>query len=222
MITRRDWIFLAIANAVSLAIALVSARFQLGWRSATFAMILEMLMLGVYCARHSEPFFMRSFVFGLAAGWVELINDTWLIRRDILVYDPGGPFVLETPLYMPFTWALIFVTNCAVALWLDSKLRPLLAALAMALISGLYIPGFEAIAAKADWWYYQNVPMLFGLAPWFVIVGEALLALPLPMFSRWLAQKGSWKLALGLGAVEGIIIFVTTLIALTLVGAGSA
>jgi hypothetical protein len=219
MITRKDWLFLAAANLLSLVIALVSARFQLGWRSATFAMVIEMLLLGAYCIRHSEPFFVRAFVFGLAAGWVELINDTWLVRRQILVYDPGGPFVIDTPLYMPFTWALIFVTNCAVALWLSGKLKPVWAALAMAAISGLYIPGFEAIAAKADWWYYQNVPMMFGLAPWFVVLGEALLALPLPAFSRRLAQQSSLGVATALGAVEGLIIFVTTLIALKVVGA---
>ena len=72
----------------------------------------------------------------------------------------------------------------------------------------------EAIAAKADWWYYQNVPMMFGLAPWFVVLGEALLALPLPAFSRRLAQQSSLGVAAGLGAVEGLIIFATTLIAL--------
>jgi hypothetical protein len=222
MITRRDWLFLAVANALSLAIALVSARFQLGWRSATFAVVLEMLLLAVYCIRHPEPFFLRAFVFGLAAGWVELLNDTWLIRKGILVYDPGGPFVIDTPLYMPFTWALIFVTNCAVALWLSGKLQPIWAALAMAAISGLYIPGFEAIAAKADWWYYQNVPMLLGLAPWFVILGEALLALPLPAFARVLAKRSSLGTAVGLGALEGLIIFITTLIALKVVGACSS
>jgi hypothetical protein len=217
MISRKDWIFLGLANALSLLIALVSARFQLGWRSATFAMVLEMLLLGVYCVRHSEPFFVRAFVFGLAAGWVELINDTWLVQRGILVYDPGGPMVIDTPLYMPFTWALIFVTNCAVALWLSGKLQPVWAAIAMAAISGLYIPGFEAIAAKADWWYYRDVPMLLG-APAFVILGEALLALPLPAFSKRMAQRASFGVTVGLGVVEGLIIFVTTLVALKVVG----
>jgi hypothetical protein len=220
MITRRDWVFLAVANVVSLLIALVSAKYQLGWKAASFAVIVEALMLGIFCYRHTEPFFVRALVFGLAAGWVELINDTWLVRRDILVYDPGGPYVIDTPLYMPFTWALIFVTNCSVALWLNQKLGGLRAALAMAVISGLYIPGFEAIAAKADWWYYQNVPMVLGLAPVFVVVGEALLALPLPAFSAWFSRQKLW-VALALGVVEGLVIFATTLIALHLFPGGT-
>ncbi|HEX2733516.1 MAG TPA: hypothetical protein VHM70_18020 [Polyangiaceae bacterium] len=213
MITKRDWIFLAVANALSIAMALASARYHLGWGSATFAMAVELVLLWFYCSRHPEPFFLRAFAFGMAAGWVELINDTWLVRKDILVYYPGGPFVIDTPLYMPFTWALIFVTNCSVALWLAGKLKPISAALVMALISGLYIPGFEAIAAKADWWYYQHVPMLFGLAPWFVVLGEALLALPLSWFSTIMRRSSVW-VAVGLGALEGLLIFVTTLIAL--------
>jgi hypothetical protein len=217
VISKRDWIFIAIANGVSIAFALVSAVLHLGWKAATVSVAVELVMLGVYCLRHPEPFFARLFVFGLVAGLTELLNDTWLIQRDILVYDPGGPYILETPLYMPLSWALIFVTNGTVALWLYRKLGGTKAALAMAVISGLYIPGFEAIAAKADWWYYRDVPMLLGLAPLFVVLGEALLALPLPVMAARMA-RGSLALAAVFGVVEGLIIWATTVLALRVVG----
>ncbi|MBK7857763.1 MAG: hypothetical protein IPJ65_03865 [Archangiaceae bacterium] len=217
MISKRDWVFIAVANAVSLAIAGAAAALHLGWSAASASVVLELVMLGVFCFRHSEPLFSRLFVFGLAAGFAELGNDTWLIHRQILVYDPGGPFIIDTPLYMPFSWALIFVTNGTIALWLQQKLGGVKAALAMAAISGLYIPGFEAIAAKADWWYYRDVPMLFGLAPWFVVVGEALLALPLPAMAAAMQKRG-YALAAGLGVAEGLIVWGTTALALAVVG----
>lgn len=217
MISKRDWVFIAVANAVSLLIAGLAAALHLGWSAASFSVVLELLMLGIFCFRHSEPLFARLFVFGLAAGFAELANDTWLIRKAILVYDPGGPFVIDTPLYMPFSWALIFVTNGTIAYWLWNKLGGWKAALAMAAISGLYIPGFEAIAAKADWWYYQHVPMLMGLAPWFVVLGEALLALPLPAMTAAMQKRG-FGFAAGLGVVEGLIVWATTVLALQVVG----
>lgn len=217
MITRRDWLFILIANLVSIAFALIAAKGQLGWKAASLSVAVELVMLAVFCLRHPEPLFSKLFVFGLVAGFTELLNDTWLIDRKILIYDPGGPFVLDTPLYMPFSWALIFVTNGTVALWLWNRLGGWKAALAMGVISGLYIPGFEAIAAKADWWYYQNVPMLFGLAPLFVILGEALLALPLPKMVTVMQQKG-WPWVVGLGVAEGLVVWGTTVLALKLVG----
>lgn len=217
MIQKRDWVFIGVANAVSIVIALISAALHLGWKAASFSVVIEMILLGVFCLRHKEPLFARLFVFGLAAGFAELGNDTWLIRKAILVYDPGGPFVIDTPLYMPFCWALIFITNGTIALWLQQKLGGVKAALAMAAISGLYIPGFEAIAAKADWWYYRDVPMLFGLAPLFVVFGEALLALPLPAFATAMQKRGL-LFALGVGIAEGLIVWLTTIIALAVVG----
>ncbi len=217
MISKRDWLFILVANVVSLVIAGAAAALHLGWRAASASVVLELAMLAVFCFRHSEPLFSRLFVFGLAAGFAELVNDTWLIHRHLLVYDPGGPFIIDTPLYMPFSWALIFVTNGTVALWFQQKLGGWKAALAMAAASGLYIPGFEAIAAKADWWYYQNVPMLLGLAPLFVVLGEALLALPLPWASQAMQKRG-FAFAAALGAGEGLFVWLTTIIALAVVG----
>lgn len=218
MITRRDWLFIIIANAVSLAIALPAACFHWGWVAASAAVTAELLLLGWFCSRHPEPIFIRLFVFGLVAGWVELLNDTWLVAaRKVLVYDPGGPFVLDTPLYMPFTWALIFVTTGAIALWLWEKLGPLLSIPVMMLFSALYIPAFEAIAAAARWWFYRDVRMFMSLAPWFVILSEALLAAPLPWMSNRMRSAG-WGIVIILGVVEGLLIWGATALWLNIVG----
>ncbi len=217
VITKRDWHFLLVANGVAMGIALVSAQYALGWKAATVSTLVSGVMLAVYCIRHPEPLFVRLLVFGTAVGFTELINDTWLIDRAILIYDPGGPFIIDTPLYMPFCWALIFVTNGTVAVWLFQKLQGgWKAAIAMAIISGLYIPGFEALAAKADWWHYQNVSMFFGLAPNFVVLGEALLALPLPLMCVTLGRR-NFGVAVGLGVVEGLVVWGTTVLALAVV-----
>lgn len=217
VITPRDWRFIAIANVVALVIAGVSAKYQLGWKAASASVVVSSVMLAVFCLRHPEPLFARLLVFGLGVGFAELLNDTWLIDKNILIYDPGGPFIWKTPLYMPFCWALIFVTNGTIAAWLYGKLGGLKGALAMAAISGLYIPGFEATAAKALWWHYEHVKMLFGLAPDFVVLGEALLALPLPVMVVFFARR-NFGIALGLGILEGLIVWLTTALALAVTG----
>ncbi len=217
VITRRDWLFIASANAIAIAIALVSAKYQLGWAGATASVAIELTLLGVFCARHPEPLFARLLVFGIVVGFTELLNDTWLIDQGILVYAPGGPEVLKTPLYMPFCWALIFVTNGTVGIWLLQKLGGWKAAIALAVMSGLYIPLFEAVAAKALWWHYEKVPMLFGLAPTFVVLSEALLALPLPWMSARLVRDGL-RWAVFLGVVEGLFLWAVSALALALVG----
>lgn len=216
VITRRDWTFIVVTNAVVLLIALVSARFELGWVAATASVVLSGAMLALFCLGHPEPLFTRLFVFGVTVGFTELLNDAYLVGRELLVYPPGGPFIADTPLYMPFSWALILVTNGTIAVWLWQRLGPVRAPLAMAVVSGLYIPGFEALAAKANWWHYQHVPFLFG-APVFVILGEALLALPLPWMASTLARR-AFGVAVGLGVVEGLVVLLTTVLALRVVG----
>jgi|CXWL01.1.fsa_nt_gi hypothetical protein len=217
VITQSDWHFLLVANIVAMGIALVSAKYALGWKAASASVVISSLMLGYFCLRHPEPLFARLLVFGLAIGFTELLNDTWLIDKSILIYDPGGPFIIDTPLYMPFCWALIFVTNGTIAVWLFQKLNGgIKAALAMALLSGMYIPGFEALAAKAFWWHYENVSMFFGLAPNFVVLGEALLALPLPLMCVTLARR-HFGVSVGLGIVEGLVVWATTVLSLAVV-----
>ena len=217
VITRRDWVFIAVANLIALGIALISAKDALGWQTAALSVGLELVMLAVFCLRHPEPLFARLLVFGLAVGFTELLNDTYLIDRDILVYWPGGPYVWKTPLYMPLSWALIMVSSGMVSVWLYQTLGPVKAVAGVIILSALYIPGFEAMAAKADWWHYQHVRMYRNLAPDFVILGEALLAIPLPWMSVTLARKG-FGVAVGLGVVEGLVVFATTLFSLWLVG----
>jgi hypothetical protein len=217
-LSKADWLFIAFANAVCAVVAVVSARFALGWKAASLLAVVEIAMLGWYCFTHREKFFARLFVFGVVAGFVELLNDTWLVAgKRVLVYDPGGPFIVDTPLYMPFTWALIFVTLGSIALWLRQRLRRA-AAPAIAAAAALYIPGFEAVARLADWCFYQHVPMCLGLAPWFVVVGEALLAVPLPAMADALSTPLPWWRVVLLGVVQGLVIWGTSVIAFGLCG----
>jgi hypothetical protein len=199
-----------------MAIAGLAAHFALGWTAAAASVVLNLVLLVRFCWSHQERFFWRCFLFGLAAGVVELLNDTWLVSgKHVLVYPPGGPFVLDSPLYMPFTWALIFVTLGAVAVWLVEKTSMMSATLGMVVLSMLYIPGFEAVAKQANWWHYQNVPMMLGLAPWFVVVGEGLLAIPL---AWWFVRSTTHRMALLLGAAQGLVIWLATVVAFWMCG----
>jgi hypothetical protein len=199
-----------------LGLAFLSIHFSWGWMGATAAVASSALLLAWFCLRHHNPLFAKFFAFGLCAGVIELFNDTWLVRQGILVYTPGGPFIVETPAYMPLSWALIFVTNGAIAVWLQQKVGLVKASVLMALIAACYIPGFEAIAALANWWHYERVPMLWGLAPVFVVRSEGILALPLPLMNSQMIARGLWY-ACAMGCLEGLVIWGAT--ALCLFGA---
>ena len=217
MISKKDWIFIVVANLVGLLVAIPSVIFKWGWISATVMVALELVLLVWYCATHHERLLLKLLCFGLVAGFVELINDTWLIQaKEVLVYYPGGPRIIDTPLYMPFSWGLAFVTSGAIALTLYRKIGHWKSILAVAVMSGLYMPFYEGMAAGAQWWYYKDVPAI-GPVPWFVILGEALLALVLPWIAFQLTKR-TMRWAVIFGVFEGIFIWITTEIAIRLVG----
>jgi hypothetical protein len=69
--------------------------------------------------------------------------------------------------------------------------------------------------------------MCLGLAPWFVVVGDALLALPLPWMTNispkapggkeFVSTDAPWRVGLLVG-IEGLVIWGTSVIAFGLCG----
>ncbi len=54
-------------------------------------------------------------IVAIVAGWVELLADWWLVSKTgTLVYYPGGPFILRSPLYMPFAWGIVLIQTAYV------------------------------------------------------------------------------------------------------------
>jgi hypothetical protein len=77
---------------------------------------------------------------------------------------------------------------------------------AATVITGIYVPSFEALAHFADWWTYSNCKM-WGPVPWYIIVGEALIGLGLtPLVNFVMKGPQMWR-AIVAGAVAGLWIW---------------
>jgi hypothetical protein len=107
---KKETRFVIVTLIITVAVAAISARFHLTWRSG-FCLAAGMYMLLGWFAFSQKDFFLkRLLVFGVAAGVVELLADCWLVKNTgTLVYPTDEPMVACSPLYMPLAWAVILI-----------------------------------------------------------------------------------------------------------------
>ena len=212
-------IIFVVANVLGLALTLLGVWLKLGWISATLAAAFGFALESLWIIwRRGPRFSVHCWSFGLIAGFVELAADRWLVERlGVLVYAPGGPFVLSSPLYMPFAWGGMLQAGLLLGLWLERRWSLPVACLCTAVLFGLYLPLFEHLAHGSSWWSYRRTPLLAGTTPWFIVLGEILIGASLPLFARWLARdKRRWSPLVGVAA--GIWIGVAYALAWSFVG----
>lgn len=196
---RRDW-FVGLTLALAVAWAVASSFARAGWPTATGLVGLVLALDLVFILRRRDGLLGRLLVLCLVAGFVELAADHWLVRwSGTLDYTPGGPYVLSSPLYMPFGWACALLQLAYLGVRVGQRL-PLWAACVVAgLVGAINIPVYEHCARAAGWWAYKNTPML-GNAPHYIILGELAAVSLLPLFARAAARRPiGWSVALGLG-----------------------
>ncbi len=214
----RDFKFVVLTLFLMLGLNLPASIFALGWKSAAFNPALMCGLFAVYIVKYRDSYLLGWAVFGVAAGFTELAADWWLVHRtESLVYAAGEPMLVASPLYMPFAWALLLLQIGAIAHWLRGRMSKVKAAIVTGLIGGVNIPLYEHLAADADWWVYVSTPMVAN-APYYIILGEFLLALPLVWMVDGLEKLGPWKGGLLFGVVEGLVIFGAYVVAWWLVG----
>lgn len=156
----------------------------------------------------------RLLVFGLSGGLVELASDWWLVSvTKTLDYAAWGPFLIDSPAYMPMSWAGILLSMGFVGWVVRRRYGTLMGMLAATLVSGVYVPSFEALAHYAGWWVYKDCSM-WGAVPYYIIIGEALIGTALvPALVFVLAGK-MWR-AVVAGAAMGFWIGVAYAIGMT-------
>lgn len=208
--------FVLLTVALLLALDLVSSIFALGWKAivATLALMMALFIGRIVLAK--DKALLGWLVFGLVAGFAELVADWWLVRTGTLIYPQDEPMLWASPAYMPVAWAVVLTQVGTVATWLRSRLPALQAGLATALFAGINIPVYEHLAKGAKWWYYVETPMLFD-APYYVIVAEFLLALPLALWAGRIVS-GRLRDPVLLGLVEGLVMLAAVIVAFWLVG----
>lgn len=200
-----------------LLLNVVTSFFVKGWTGAGFNTALVSLIYLVYAVRARNPMLTHFLVLALVAGWAELAADWWLVvKTESLVYA-AGPKIVESPVYMPFAWMLVLAQVGLVGQWLRTRLSTWPAALLTGAFAGLNIPSYESLAKFAEWWYYRDTPMILN-APYYIILGEFLIGVPLVFMGLWHAKDPKVHFAVLLGVVEGLVIWVAYRIAWGLVG----
>ena len=199
-----------------LALNLTNAILEWGWPAITVSVGLVFALQCGFTIYYRDPQLGRWILIGLVAGWVELVADWWLVRTGTLVYPSGEPMIWASPAYMPFAWTVVLVQIGAIGCWFKQRHGMLSATLITALLSGINIPIYEHLAKRSQVWFYQDTPMIFN-APYYVILAEFILALPL-VWIGVVAQQKKPGWSLGLGAVEGAWMFPTVVFAFWLIG----
>jgi len=186
-----------------------------GWPTATIISFGVVALFIGYVWRYHDNFVARIILFSLATGWVELLADQWLVDvTGTLVYLPGGPFVRRSPLYMPFAWTVVTAQLGYIGWWLSKRYNVIFASVLLGVIGAINIPLYEQWAKGANWWFYRNTSML-GNTPWYIISGEFLVALTLPV-AMSLVEKREWRVSVLAGVAQGLWIWAAYALALWL------
>ena len=196
-------------NALGLSIAAVSAALQLGVGSAyaCTALCATVYLLGMRGEARARRAHMLAF--GLVAGTVALAADWWLVSvHQTLRYGAGGPRFVESPLYMPLSWAGVTLSIGFFG-WLFGRRRGRWAAVFAA---GLMLPLYEVLASLAGWWSYTDGQFL-DLLPWHLVTAEFLLGLPLPLLVGRVLTRLESPTTLACGLLAGlwiVVVYVTS------------
>ena len=202
---------MVVASNVAGALTHAGPRFALASTAVTLA-----VMVG-WTARRRDPVLARWLLLGLVAGWMEILTDAWLVQATgTLVYPPGEPMVLDSPLYMPFAWTLVLAQLGVLGGWLAQRLGAMRATLLVAVLGGSMIPLYEHLARDAGYWWYRDTPMLLN-APLYIIASEFLLSLPLVWLGS-VAVRRPWGWSAALGIVAGLWMIPSVMIGWRLVG----
>lgn len=218
MHTERNRNFFILGSmALAVLFLFFNAYFFKGWVSATLWGFGFSIAYIAYALVTKDALLGRFLLFGMCAGWVELLPDHWLVAgTQTLIYPPNEPIIDSSPLYMPFSWLTVFIQVGYIGFLLYKKMGLFKASLLVIVIGALTVPLYEHLAIQAGWWRYHNTPMLFNV-PHYVIVAEGLLMATVPFFYSRCA-KSSWAFIPVLGFIQGMIMWLCCIIAFALVG----
>ena len=194
------------------AVALLTLAPWSDWRTGLALNLADNLLLLAFMFRHGDAMLARLLLFGLAVGIAELPADAWLVEvTRTLDYTPGGgPMLWRSPAWMPLAWQVLTVQFACIGLFLMDRFGAG-GLLAIALLGAVNIPYYEEMARAIHWWRYRDCRMIFH-TPWYIILGETLIAILLACLARWV-RRGTWATALPVGLAGGIGIFLAYAVA---------
>ena len=169
-----------------------------GWKSASVIVAIIFGLYVVYIARYRNAVLGRLLLVAITAGFAELLADRWLVdSTGTLFYVPGEPLLVRSPVYMPFAWSNVLVALAYLGSRIAERWSIAIACVALALFGAVYIPAYEYWANGSGWWTYRNTAAI-GAAPFYIILGEFLIVLAMPIAARYaLRLSAAWSIAIG-------------------------
>ena len=203
--------------ALGIALLIHASRTHLGWISAARWSYGLFAGYALYAALARDGLVGRLLGFALVAGLAELLADAYLVESTkTLLYPRPEPMLWHSPLYMPFSWAVVLTQIGYLGWLLLGRLRAWQVGLLLVPASGILIPLYENWAIQAGWWHYQLAPEWWGV-PRYIYVAEALLMLPVPaLLQLALGRGGRWVPLAGL--LEGAAMLLACLVAFAIAG----
>jgi hypothetical protein len=170
-----------------------------GWVSAAVLTGLVLSALMTYVLIAADVLIGKFLIFALAAGVAELAADAWLVAgTKTLFYESREPLLLDSPVYMPAAWAVVLLQVGYLGYRAALRWGLPRASLLCGTLGGLLIPVYEHCAKGACWWYYEDPSHMLGNTPYYIILGEFLLALALPALLLACSRREFyWSLPIG-------------------------
>ena len=189
------------------AVALLALTRWSDWKTGLALNLLDNFLLLSFVFLRRDMLIARLMVFGLAVGFAELPADAWLVlHTHTLNYSiGGGPMLWCSPAWMPLAWEVVAVQFG----YLGLRLWERFGGFGLLLIGGLgavNIPYYEEMARRIHWWTYNGCRMI-SFTPYYIVLGEAGIAMALALLAVQL-RRGTWKKAAIAGLVGGLAIFI--------------
>jgi hypothetical protein len=215
---RRRLRFVLLTLAFVVTWMFINSFFATGWVTAFMLAYLVLAIDVIYIIKTDDSLLGTFLFFGLVAGFTELLADAWLVEKTkTLYYEASEPLLLDSPVYMPIAWTVVLVQIGYLGYWIYLKKGLLVASLVCGLIGGTVIPLYESFAKGAGWWQYEDPTRIIWNTPYYIIIGEFLLALALPALLLWCSKKEFyWTIPIGI--IMGLWIWVAYFIGYSLVG----
>jgi hypothetical protein len=203
--TSDDYLLLLV-NVIGLAWAALDAAFGWGPWSAYVCVAVTSLLYVSHVQWRQRDILKNLLLFGLLGGVTELAADYWLVSlTKTLHYTPWGPFLIDSPAYMPMSWAGILLSMGFLGFAVSQQWGLWRGILVSLVVAGIYVPTFEALAHYADWWSYSSCPM-WGVVPWYIIIGEALVGAAMVPLVTVCVQRQGMAWSAGAGILAGLLI----------------
>ena len=209
--------FVLFLMAFSIGSTLIATWLVSGWKGAAFLTIGLNLIIVYHIWKTRDWVFARLYCFGLLVGFGELASDFMAVEIEKTLVYPPEPLIWKSPAYMPLSWASVMVQLGYIAIWLTKKWGLVAATILTGILGMLNLPLYEYLAKHADFWYYQNCKMIFDSTPIYVIAGECLIGLSLPVIIQQI-QKVRVGWIAGWAVLMAVWMWISTVVSYKIFG----